>query len=86
MTRATRSKDEQFTAEISVWGRNAWVLQQLETARGNGAPEAVVWIIDQWVNSLGQKHLMDSYGIDIRTYRRPSKVTKISDKRRDGGN
>ncbi len=80
-----RDPDVEHTApQVSLTGRNAWVVLELQKARGSASPaEPVAWIIDQWIGGEGRKRLLDECGIDIRTYRAPNVVVPIG--RKKGG-
>jgi hypothetical protein len=80
-----RIPDVEYTApQVSLTGRNAWVVLELQRARGSASPaEPAAWIIDQWIGGEGRKRLLDEYGIDIRKYRASSVVVPID--RKKGG-
>jgi hypothetical protein len=74
------------TPQITLRGRNAWVVQKLAADRDKGIPEAAAWMIDQWISSpQGRKDLLEVYGIDVREYKRPGNVVHIRDKKHGDG-
>lgn len=75
-----------LTPQITLRGRDAWVLQKLAPARKGGIPEAAAWIIDQWISGEGRKQLLEVYEIDIRDWNRQSNVVQMPEKKRRGGN
>lgn len=75
-----------LTPEVSLRGRNAWVVECLADGRGKGQAEAAAWIIDQWISSAqGRKDLLEVYGIDVRDYQKPAKVVNIRGKKHGDG-
>jgi hypothetical protein len=74
------------TPQITLRGRNAWVVQQLAANRDQGIPEAAAWMIDQWISSpQGRKDLLDVYVIDVREYKKPGNVVNIRGKKHGDG-
>lgn len=78
----TTEQELKATPQPTLRGRNAWVFNELVAARGAGPAEASGWIIDQWINGEGRGILLETYDIDIRKYRRPSKVVDLNSRRK----
>lgn len=87
MPRNKRPEDEpHLSPQVTLRGRNAWVLQVLLEARGGSLPEVAAWVIDQWIDGEGRKQLMEVYDIDIRDWNRRSNVVAMREKKKRDGN
>jgi hypothetical protein len=63
--------------QVTFRGRAAFVLSELRNAQGGEMGDTVRWIVENWIAGEGRKILLESYGIDVLTYRSPSNVVPL---------
>jgi hypothetical protein len=75
---ALPESEEHLTAEITLRARYAWALKQLKRKKGGELGSLARWAIESWIDSNdGRSLLLESFGIDIRSYETPDEQQPV---------
>ncbi len=69
-------KETPFRVDVSLRGRRAWVVRETAQIRGDTYPDAVSWIIDQWIEEHGHEYF-EKWKRDLANWYDQHKVVRI---------